>query len=51
MPPTQGYSYPRPQEEGDGRDRGIMGLSVGIKDDVYLHATLVGAYERPSQLH
>ena len=49
MPLIEGDSDPRPHEECDGRDRGIMRLSVGIKDDLYLYAPLVGAHKRPSQ--
>ena len=45
----KGDSDPRPHQECDGLDRGIMRLGVGIQDDVHLHAPLVGAHKRPSQ--
>ena len=45
----KGNCDPRPHQECDGRDWGIMHLGVGIQDDVHLHAPLVGAHKCPSQ--
>jgi hypothetical protein len=45
----KGDSDSRSHKERDGRDRGIMHLSVGVQDDVHLDAPLVGAHKRPSQ--
>jgi hypothetical protein len=49
MPLIEGDSDPRAQEACDGWDRGGMRLRIGIQDDVYLYATLVGPHKCPSQ--
>jgi hypothetical protein len=36
MPRIEGYREPRPQEDCDGRDRGIMRLDIGIEDHLHL---------------
>jgi len=43
------YRHASRHEEGDGRDRGMMRLRVGIEDDVDLDTPLMGAHQRPSQ--
>jgi hypothetical protein len=40
----------RSHEDRDGRDRGVMRLSVGVQDDVYLYTPLMGTHKRPRQL-